>query len=83
MKIDHAFVSAMRTDRTAEAIVRATIELGRALGIRVLAEGVEGGATWHRLRDLGDRRLQGYGIAWPMPPEAVTSWAAPQVLVRA
>lgn len=78
VKIDHAFVSVMRTDRTAEAIVRATIELGRALGIRVVAEGVEDRATRLRLRDLGVHRLQGYAIARPMPPDALAAWTEPR-----
>ncbi|MEX2045900.1 MAG: EAL domain-containing protein [Chloroflexota bacterium] len=78
LKIDRAFVSAILTDRTAAAIVRTTIELGRALGIRVVAEGVEDRGTWLRFRELGVDRLQGYAIARPMPPEAIALWAEPE-----
>lgn len=75
VKIDNAFVRALRSDRRAEAIVRATIELGHALDIKVVAEGVEDGEIGPRLRELGADRLQGYAIARPMPPEALAAWA--------
>lgn len=83
VKIDQGFVRALRTDRTAEAIVRTTIELGHALDLRVVAEGVEDRGTWLRLRELGADRLQGYAIARPMPPDDLAAWTYPREAVSA
>lgn len=83
VKIDNAFVRGLRSDRRSEAIVRATIELGHALDIKVVAEGVEDRGTWLRLRELGVDRLQGYAIARPMAPEALAAWTDPREAVSA
>lgn len=66
VKIDRSYVATMRTDADAEAIVRATVDLARVLGLTVVAEGVEDDATRMRLTDLGVDRLQGYAIARPI-----------------
>jgi EAL domain-containing protein (putative c-di-GMP-specific phosphodiesterase class I) len=51
------------------AIVRSTIELGRNLGLRVVAEGVETEEAWDTLREHGCTLAQGYLIGKPMPAE--------------
>ena len=48
-------------------LVRATIELGHALGLRVVAEGVEDATTLELLSDLGCDLAQGYFIGKPKP----------------
>jgi len=74
VKIDRQFVTPMTTDHRRAAIVRATIALGHDLGFEVVAEGVEDAETLEHLRALGCDLAQGYGIARPMPPEAVAGW---------
>lgn len=69
MKIDRSFVSAMDTNPNDAAIVRSTIELGRNLGMRVTAEGVENEAVRTQLEQLGCDFAQGYHLCPPMPAE--------------
>jgi predicted signal transduction protein with EAL and GGDEF domain len=74
LKIDRSFVTRMLHDRSDEAIVRTTIELGRSLGRHVTAEGVEDQATLRRLASLGCHAAQGYYLARPLPPEECEAW---------
>jgi EAL domain-containing protein (putative c-di-GMP-specific phosphodiesterase class I) len=75
IKIDKSFVRHMRTDHDSAVIVRSTIELGHALGLTTVAEGVEDQATYDALVALGCDRMQGYHIARPMPTSALVKWA--------
>jgi diguanylate cyclase (GGDEF)-like protein len=75
LKIDRSFISRMRDDQSAAAIVRATIDLGRALGLRVVAEGIEDADTLDTLRTLGCHELQGYHLARPLPAHAFDTWS--------
>ena len=63
LKIDRSFVLAMRPGSPEDAIVRSTIQLGRELGLRIVAEGVEDEATRARLADLGCDAAQGFLFA--------------------
>ena len=65
LKIDRMFVQRMLEDTRDEAIVTALVQLGRALGVAVVAEGVETDAVHQRLRSLGCPRIQGFLIARP------------------
>jgi diguanylate cyclase (GGDEF)-like protein/PAS domain S-box-containing protein len=67
IKIDGSFVAGVGNDPDSEAIVRAVISLGRSLGLRVLAEGVETGAQYEFLRAEGCDAAQGFHIAQPLP----------------
>jgi diguanylate cyclase (GGDEF)-like protein len=60
LKIDKSFVSDMALDENAALIVRSTIDLGRNLGLRVVAEGVETREVWEQLAALGCHVAQGY-----------------------
>ncbi len=71
LKIDRSFVLAMPTDASAATIVRATVDLGHALGIEVVAEGVETRELWERLAALGCDRAQGYFVSRPAAAEDV------------
>jgi diguanylate cyclase (GGDEF)-like protein len=71
MKIDRSFVMNVPDDRNDTAIVRSTIELGRNLGLRVVAEGVETAAAWVHLQALGCDFAQGYHLSKPVPPERI------------
>jgi EAL domain-containing protein (putative c-di-GMP-specific phosphodiesterase class I) len=74
VKIDRSFVIGMGSDDDDAAIVRSIIELARALGLRVVAEGVEDERTWRRLSALGCQVAQGWFFARPMPAAELTSW---------
>jgi EAL domain-containing protein (putative c-di-GMP-specific phosphodiesterase class I) len=72
IKIDKSFVMEMAVDASDAAIVRSTIDLAHNLGLRVVAEGVESEGAWRRLEALGCDFAQGYHLARPLPPDAVT-----------
>ncbi len=65
---------AMATNEDDATIVRSTIDLGRNLGLEVVAEGVETEAAWTALRELGCTLAQGYYLSRPLPPEELTAW---------
>jgi diguanylate cyclase (GGDEF)-like protein len=67
VKIDKSFVGLMDVSPNDAAVVRSVIELGRDLGITVVAEGVETEANLQTLRNLGCAVAQGYHIGIPMP----------------
>jgi diguanylate cyclase (GGDEF)-like protein len=67
IKIDRSFIKAMAQDEGSIEIIRAVIGLGRALHIKVLAEGVETGEQWDMLRSEGCDELQGYFFSKPRP----------------
>ncbi len=66
IKLDRAF-STNLGDEYSVAIVRSTIELTHALGLRMVAEGVENLASLEVLRALGCDRVQGWHLGRPMP----------------
>jgi diguanylate cyclase (GGDEF)-like protein len=70
VKIDRSFVGEMGRNATAEAIVRATVDLARGLGLRTVAEGVESTTVENALRDLGCDAGQGYRYDRPMDAAA-------------
>jgi diguanylate cyclase (GGDEF)-like protein len=74
LKIDRSFVSPMLRDESDLIIVRSTINLGHDLGLRIIAEGVEDGATLDRLALLGCDLAQGYHVSRPMPADAFNAW---------
>lgn len=75
IKIDQSFVMQMLSSRSAEAIVRSTIELGHRLGHTMIAEGIENRAVWELLRSAGCDQGQGYLIGKPMPADAFMAWS--------
>ncbi len=76
IKIDRSFVSNMLERAEDFAIVRATVELGRNLGLRVVAEGVQDRDTFDRLGDFGCDEAQGYYISKPLAPSEFSDWLA-------
>jgi diguanylate cyclase (GGDEF)-like protein len=76
IKVDQSFVTNMRADPNDLMIVKATVELGRNLGLRVVAEGVEDAKTWQDLVDIGCDIAQGYFLSGPLPPMEMTDWLA-------
>ncbi len=74
IKIDRSFVMQMHVDANDFMIVRATVDLGRNLGLRVVAEGVEDLATFDRLAEFGCDEAQGYYISRPVSAIEFTRW---------
>ncbi len=75
LKIDRSFVMDLATNADARAIVDAVVKLAQALGLKVVAEGVETEEQQEILRKLGCNELQGYLFAKPMPAAALALWA--------
>ena len=76
LKIDQSFIRDMEEDPAALAVVETIIDLGRRLGLGVVAEGVETELSVSVLRDLGCKIAQGFYLAAPMPAAAFDAWAA-------
>ena len=68
LKLDRLFVSELGADPAADSIIAAVIDMARALGMQVIAEGVETGAQLSILRRLGCHLAQGYHFSRPLPP---------------
>ena len=69
IKIDRSFVMAMDESPSDATIVRSTIDLGRNLGLDVVAEGVETQGAWDTLSGQGCTLAQGYFVSRPVPAE--------------
>ncbi|WP_433740805.1 putative bifunctional diguanylate cyclase/phosphodiesterase [Pseudomonas putida] len=69
LKIDRGFVRDLERDSDDAAIVSAIVALGQALGLRIVAEGVETDVQQDFLTQLGCNSLQGYLLGHPLPAE--------------
>jgi len=74
LKIDRSFVSTVTTDARSRLIVAASTQMAHALGLRLVAEGVEDSGAAAALVPLGVDVLQGFHIARPMPAADVVTW---------
>jgi diguanylate cyclase (GGDEF)-like protein/PAS domain S-box-containing protein len=74
IKIDRSFVLGMHSSEDDATIVRSTIDLGRNLGLEVVAEGVETEEVWNHLGSLGCTVAQGYYLSRPVPPAELEAW---------
>jgi diguanylate cyclase (GGDEF)-like protein len=74
IKVDRSFVEHMRDDPNDAMIVAATVELGRNLGLRVVAEGVQDGATFDELGRIGCDMAQGFELSEPLAAPDLTRW---------
>jgi diguanylate cyclase (GGDEF)-like protein len=74
LKIDKSFVRELPGDKEDEAIVCATLSMAKALGLKVVAEGVEVPEQRAFLADLGCDEIQGWLVARPMPAEQFAAW---------
>jgi diguanylate cyclase (GGDEF)-like protein len=82
LKIDKSFTMRLTSDPRAEAIVRSTIELARALGLTLVAEGIETKEVLRSLQSLGADIGQGYLIARPLTSEQLDEYLAQPPGVR-
>ncbi|HEX8104628.1 MAG TPA: EAL domain-containing protein [Solirubrobacteraceae bacterium] len=76
LKIDRSFVSGMDADPADAAIVGSTVGLAHSLGLRVVAEGVEGERVWDQLVALGCDAAQGFFLSRALPPAELARWLA-------
>lgn len=74
IKVDRSFVSGIEADPDAAAIVAAVIALGRSLGVKSVAEGVETEGQLQFLRERSCDLVQGYLLGRPMPGSLVRSF---------
>lgn len=75
LKIDRQLVFPIVESATQRALVRSIVDIGRARGIEIIAEGVETMQHAEILRDLGCHSLQGYAFAKPMTGKAFIDFA--------
>ena len=75
MKIDRSFVQDLPGEAGSAAIATAIIQMGRSLGITVIAEGVETDAQRRFLAEQGCDELQGHAISEPLAADALQRWA--------
>jgi diguanylate cyclase (GGDEF)-like protein len=71
-----AFVTDMRQTPAHAKVVRSLVQLGRDLGLRVVAEGVADAETAHALSTLGCERIQGEYVSAPLPAQDILASAA-------
>ena len=75
IKIDRSFVGQMGAgDSGAETIVRSIIDVGRNLGLEVVAVGVQSPELHRRLDEMGCTKAQGFYIGRPMTSSEFTTW---------
>lgn len=74
LKVDQGFVAGLGTAEADRAIVEAILGLAAALGLLVIAEGVETEQQAELLRSLGCRVAQGFHFSVPVPAEELESW---------
>jgi diguanylate cyclase (GGDEF)-like protein len=74
IKIDRSFVIPMLESEDDAAIVHSTIDLGRNLGLQVVAEGVESEPAWQELAAHGCDLAQGFHLSRPLAAPDLTGW---------
>lgn len=74
LKIDQAFVHDAAKNPSSYAILKSSADLGRSLGMKIVAEGVETHEDWDCAAELGCDLIQGFYVARPMPGDRLSSW---------
>ena len=83
VKIDRSFVDKLSSSPAARAVIEAVVGLGKALGMGIVAEGVETSEQMRLLTDLGCTHLQGYLFSPPLPAQAFAQVLATNAAVGA
>jgi sensor c-di-GMP phosphodiesterase-like protein len=73
LKIDRSFVSTSDT-KSGREIVEMIVQLGKTLGLTVIAEGVEEESQGELLKGMGCHEVQGFFYAKPMPRAQLLEW---------
>ncbi|MEU4621880.1 EAL domain-containing protein [Actinoplanes sp. NPDC023801] len=74
VKIDKSFVQKAAHDLRDQALTRSIVQLGQALGLHVVAEGVEDETTYAYLAGIGCDAVQGYHVSRPLPEDKFAAW---------
>jgi diguanylate cyclase (GGDEF)-like protein len=83
LKIDRAFVTEITGSARGSSIAEMVIELGRNLGLSIIAEGVEDERQAQILQALGCPLAQGFLFSRPLAPEQLLEWLGADALTRA
>ena len=83
LKLDRSFVLGMEEDAAGAAVVRSVVQLAHALGLEVVAEGVEREPALEELQRIGCDTVQGFLLSRPLPPHLVAPWIRARRLERA
>ena len=73
IKIDRSFIARLVERGRTRAVVAAIVHLGDAMGVEVVAEGVEDGAQLRALTEIGCKHVQGYLFGQPGPARDMTA----------
>ena len=79
LKIDRTFIAASARSRDSDPLIQTLVQLGRSLGLRTVAEGIEDEAQLAHLRELGCDAGQGYLFAPPLEAAALERVLAERV----
>ena len=74
IKIDKRFIGTVAVDETDRQIVKTVIALAHALGMRVVAEGVDSAEGMAAIAELGCEMAQGFYIGRPMRADLIGEW---------
>ena len=74
LKVDKSFVMTALESHEARAVIKSIVDLGKSLGLRVTAEGVEDAATLDYIISVGCDFAQGYFISEPLPGRDALAW---------
>ena len=73
LKLDATFTEGIESNNRTRGVIKAVIELAHALGLKVVAEGIENEGQRQILADVGCDQMQGYFISRPLPNERLIS----------
>ncbi len=74
LKIDRSFIQNADTDPFAKTCVETSVSLGKNLGLKIVAEGVETAGHLKLAAKAGVDQIQGYYFSKPLPPEGFMRW---------
>jgi diguanylate cyclase (GGDEF)-like protein len=80
LKIDRSFVMRLSDDERDAAIVHSLVDLGRRLGLQIVAEGVDSSRAWTLLGEWGCAEAQGHLLGMPMPAGDLVPWLRDRAL---
>lgn len=71
IKIDRQFIQAIEGSPKSEAIMNSIVQIGRELGLKTVAEGVETIGEWKKIQAMGCDEIQGFYFSKPLPIEEI------------